>query len=372
VNIKSDLLQATAANRATIAADHGTLTLTPSPSPSPSPALAAPKLDARLVDSVTHVLTPTTTNFHLVDRLRLGDWFKVVPTYDGPPILGSYQAARADQKFANLNIFDKLQFALLEARAGSQQERDYLRKALACGYSIADISTFADQIRGKSPQWLHENLRLTGDADGAAGLTQQWNDSCAPATAEVVRGEMDPIYSLAVHQNNTDIHSIDPRANASPWAKLIAKVLGQPLGDSSLADEEKKILEDNGGVAVERGQSGGAGMSLPPALNAFTQWTGHTYSYSVANTDTQRTSALSKLDDDLAQGIPGALRISDGPNTAGGHFVAVTGSIDGPPKEYVIHDPWDGKTVYVKASDLQAGNIIPSIAGWTKLTTVYT
>src|SRR5205807_5961439 len=142
------------------------------------------------------------------------------------------------QNFAKLGLFGKIEFALLEARAGSQQERDYLRKALACGYSVSDISTFADQIRGKSPQWLHENLRLTEDANGAAGLTQQWNDSCAPATAEVVRGEMDPIYSLAVHQNNSNIHNIDPRADAGPWAKLIAKVLGQPLGHSSLAVAE--------------------------------------------------------------------------------------------------------------------------------------
>ena len=40
-------------------------------------------------------------------------------------------------------------------------------------------------------------------------------------------------------------------------------------------------------------------------------------------------------------------------------------------RKYVIHDPWDGRAVYVKASDLQAGKVIPTIAGWNTVAAVF-
>ncbi|HEY7115810.1 MAG TPA: hypothetical protein VH475_04435 [Tepidisphaeraceae bacterium] len=296
---------------------------------------------------------------------------KLAPTFDGPPILGTFQQQRFADNFAKLNVFDQARFGLLLVQAGSDHERQYLQKALAAGHTVDEVSTFADEIRGKSDAWMQQNLRLTGNANGAAGLSQQWNDSCGPATAQVLRGEMDPIYSLSMRQGDTDIHAVDPRPNATYIDQIVGIITGHPVGDHKLAAEEKSILENGGGVAVERGQAGGAGMNFAQAFNSMTQWTGVTYIRHNVTTDTGRKDALAKLDADLAAGIPGALRISSDDTNSGGHAVAVTGSIDGPPKQYVLHDPWDGKTVYVKASDLQAGNIIPTIAGWTHLTDVY-
>jgi hypothetical protein len=320
------------------------------------------------------VLKESTPGFHHLfdDRVGsvVGDWRNFTPHFDGPPILGSFQQQRFNDKFAALGPFDQIRIGLALASAHGEHEREYIMKALAAGNSVDDVCWFAGQIKGKSDDWMQKNLRLSGNGDGDPGLSQQWSTSCGPATAQVLRGEMDPVYSLRMHQDNVDIHAIDPQPNATIFQRLFAMV-GIPTGNVNEADEQAKILNDGGGVAVERGQSGGKGMNFAQAFNEMTQWTGVTYIDHGATTDTTRSDALKKLDADLAQGIPGALRISDGPTNSNGHAVAVTGVIAGPPKEYVLHDPWDGKTVYVKASDLAAGNIIPSIAGWSKLTDVY-
>jgi hypothetical protein len=316
---------------------------------------------------------PTTSVATAISRFgidiigKLGNLFPL--TFQGPPILGSFQEQRFHDKLNSLPFYERPMVDFALANASNDHERQYIEKALAAGHSAFEVLTFAQQIHGKSDAWMQQNLRLTGNANGAPGLSQQWNDSCAPTAAEVMRGEMDPIYSLGVRQNNADIHAVNP--NPGPLETAIDALLGKPAGNRSVANEQKQILENNGGVAVERGQSGGSGMNLLTAFNSMSQWTGVTYVRHKVTTDTDRSSALGKLDADLAAGIPGGLRISDSDTNPGGHAVAVTGSIDGPPKQYVIHDPWDGKTVYVKASDLAKGNIIPSIAGWTHMTDVY-
>ncbi|HSI33821.1 MAG: hypothetical protein ACAI43_15865 [Phycisphaerae bacterium] len=298
------------------------------------------------------------------------------PDFKGNPILGSFQKQRYDAEFAKLELYDMGRFVGLLGKTKSAPEAEYLKKAMAAGHSVDEITRFADQIRGKSAQWLDQNLRLTGNKNGADGLTQQWNDTCAPTTAQVMRGEMDPIYSLNMRTANTDIHAVDPRPNATIWEKILGPVLGKPAGNSSTATEQKAILENPGlatpGLAVERGKTGGKGMALTDALPWMMEQTGLTYTGMKVTTDAGRKTELDKLDADLARGIPGALRISSSDSASGGHFVAVTGVFNEPVKTYVTHDPWSGKTVYVKASDLEKGNIIPTIAGWTHMTHVYT
>jgi hypothetical protein len=87
--------------------------------------------------------------------------------------------------------------------------------------------------------------------------------------------------------------------------------------------------------------------------------------------DRKLRDAFAQLDADLANGIPCALGITN-TQGKGGHAVAVTGMVAGPPKQYLIHDPWDGKTVYVNAADLQRGKVNPTVAGWTNVYQVFT
>src|SRR5262249_42648251 len=80
--------------------------------------------------------------------------------YAGPPILGTFQAERAQKKLADMDGFSRFVFNGLQAAAQSPQEKEYLLKALAAGHSIQEIASFAKEIHGKSPEWMHTNLRL--------------------------------------------------------------------------------------------------------------------------------------------------------------------------------------------------------------------
>lgn len=62
------------------------------------------------------------------------------------------------------------------------------------------------------------------------GLFQRWLSSCGPTTSQMVRGEADPIYALKLRQNHFEDN--DP--------------------NSEYAQEQKRVLEANGGGAVSR------------------------------------------------------------------------------------------------------------------------
>jgi len=316
-------------------------------------------------------------------------------TYNGMPILGRFQEARAEAKYEAMNGGDKETYMWLLGRAKSPDEAAYIKKALAAGHSLEEVEKFADQIRGKPPQWLHDNLRPSSDVNGGPGLAQQWSCSCAPTTAEVVRGQMDPIYTLTVRGTNTDITKPDPKPIVydpkDPKGSVVDPYMrvknGEKRGNYNVGDEQEKILEKNGGKAVERNKEGGEGMPTDTALNTMTQWTGVKYQGHAVEAKVDGVEwlvggynkrvepglkeAFRKLDADLANGIPGALSITDAKGS-GGHAVAVTGVIDKPVKTYLIHDPWAGQTIYVKASDLEKGQLVPTIAGWDQVRTVYT
>jgi hypothetical protein len=304
--------------------------------------------------------------------------------YAGPPILGKFQQERFKDHFYNDYSQGEREVMMdLLSRTGSQEEMDYLMKAVASGHKFSTVAVFADQIRGKSPDWLHKNLRITGDADNAPGLSQQWSCSCGPTTAEVVRAEMDPIYALTLNRRNKDLHANDPRPGVDDGGKTV--------GNHEVGQEQKDELEKNGGKAVRRGEKGGEYSNIEGALTDIQRWTGVEYeTHGIESVDRRMKmpagyqaeydknaeqnlrDSFKKLDADLADGIPCAMRVTDSKNS-GGHYVAITGVFgSGADKTYVIHDPWDGKTVYVKASDMEKGKVSPKIASWDEISTLYT
>jgi hypothetical protein len=328
-----------------------------------------------------------------IDRLKIPDAAKVYPklpepvahpdgtvtfygrTQDGKlvtvkvqsKILGKFQAERAKKKYDALSSKDRKIFDDLLSKAQSWREELYLRKALAAGHPISAIETFASEIRGKSAEWMQQNLRLVDDSKvGGKGIKQQWDDSCVPTTMQALKGEMDPIYALQVNKQNADINKDAP----IPTLTMQDQTPVINMNNHWMAKEQKDILEANGGIAVRRGQSGGYGMWIKDALNQYVKGLGLEYTKLDGQNSTSRAKAMKAMDEALAKGIPVPLAVTDSA-AQGGHAVLVTGVREGPPKEYLIHDPWEGKTVAVKASDLAAGKIIPSIAGWTKLWFVY-
>ncbi|MGE5184289.1 MAG: hypothetical protein ACM31C_19605 [Acidobacteriota bacterium] len=111
-----------------------------------------------------------------------------------------------------------------------------------------DIDQFAKDIRGMKRDDLIQNTTLididdkntstTDPDDNKAsdtktdndGLFQRFDTTCGPTTSQMVRGESDPIYALKLRQNH--FNDNDP--------------------NSEFAQEQKKVLEANGGVGVSR------------------------------------------------------------------------------------------------------------------------
>jgi uncharacterized Zn-binding protein involved in type VI secretion len=322
-------------------------------------------------DTILEALGPTNKIRQGLASVLIGDATGAVsPDGDGPggakgaankkgtggkSALNAAQEKRAAENFAKLGAADKKSFQDLLAKAKSERERQYLLKALAAGHSLDKISAFADKIRGKSDTWLNDNLRLTGSSTGR-GVQQQWSHSCNATMVQAVRGEMDPLYSLKVHEDNPNFNQVDDK-------DATAK-------NPNLAAEQKAMLESkyggtgHQGVAAHRGAAGGSGRWADDLLNQNSDVTGVTYSTQKNPTVDQ---AVTSIDDGLKTGAPVPIVIGNGPSQFT-HYVLVTGSEPGPPKTYTIHDPWEGKTVQRTEDQMRNGQL--DIAGSNGVTAV--
>ncbi len=268
-------------------------------------------------------------------------------------VMTSFQEKRERNKFNELSNSDANKFDALLANANSRRERQYLRKALAAGRPISEISPFADKIRNKNDKWLDDNLRLTGDSNGR-GVQQQWSHSCNATMVEAVRGEVDPVYSLDKREANPnfdDVASGNPDLAADQKGMLESNYVGPAAGSHS-------------GVAVPRSAAGGGGRWADDLLNNNSDSTGATYT---TLKDPTTDQAISSIDDGIDDGVPVPIVIGNS-NGAYTHYVLVTDRSEGPPKTYTIHDPWDGTTVTRSESDIKNGSL--NIAGSNQVTAV--
>jgi len=246
----------------------------------------------------------------------------------------------------------KVQKVLKDA---APEAKKYLTKAISTKHSAAEIEAFAKKIAGKDQAWMDENLHLVGLSEGK-GIKQQWHDSCGPTTIEAMTGELDPIYALKLHEENTDITTVDKK-NAT-------KI------NANMAEDQRAKLEGHGGAAVSRSGSGGKGMALNGILGEQKDKTGLNFEnidLEAGDLDAKMTKGLDEAQKSLKAGLPVPVRVGNGGGD--GHFVLMTGVDDGPPRRYSFHDPWEGKTVVFSDEQIKKGKL--DIAGWTKLTDVF-
>jgi Papain-like cysteine protease AvrRpt2 len=222
---------------------------------------------------------------------------------------------------------------------------------LASKHSAAELEAFSKKIAGKDQKWLNDNLHLVGQSNGK-GIKQQWHDSCGPTTVQAMMGELDPIYALKLHEQNTDITSVDDSDGERR----------NPL----MAEQQKTWLEGHGGTAVSRDGTGGQGMPLDGLLNEQTSKIGLKFQIESTSGDGKMDDALSKAEKALKRGMPVPVRVGSG---SGGHFVLMTGVDSGPPRRYSFHDPWEGKTLVFTDDQIKKNQI--NIAGWTQMTHIY-
>jgi hypothetical protein len=267
------------------------------------------------------------------------------------PVIGTQQQGRAAELEKKLSPDDQKKYQDV-LKAAAPAEKPYLTKCLAANHSVKEIEDFAAKIKSKDKKWIQDNLSMTGDSTGS-GVKQQWHTSCGPTTYEAVLGELDPIYALKMHEQNPDL----TKAEDSDATKM----------NKGMAEDQRKVLTDGGGVAQNRDQ-GGKGMWNTDNLNKVSATTGLKYKNKTIGSGLSVEDGIKALNDATSKGRPVPMIIGDGNTGQGGHayghYVLVTASDPGPPRYYKIHDPWEGKTVTRSEDQIRKGQI--GIAGWDK------
>ncbi len=287
---------------------------------------------------------------------------KIMGDKSGPkhPVLGTAQQARADKLMAKLSDTDKAKVQAVIDEAGPK-EKGYLTKSLAAGHSVAEIGAFAAKIKGKNDKWLQDNLSLTGSSSGS-GVQQQWSHSCNATTVEAVKGELDPIYALKMHEDNPNMGKVD---NADATKK-----------NPNLAADQKAMLEstyhgsaagEHAGVAASRDNAGGTGSGrwASDLLDGMKDITGLTYETKKVGKDVTTDEVITSIEENTAKGNPVPIVIGN-KQADYTHYVLVTATDPGPPRLFSIHDPWSGKTVTRTEKQMKNGTL--DIAGSNQIT----
>ncbi|MDC0935934.1 ATP-binding cassette domain-containing protein [Pirellulales bacterium] len=287
-------------------------------------------------------------------------------------IIGSAQRARAEKKLEGLSEAERERFNKLTDDAKSPEELDYITKALASNHSIDDIETFAKKINGKDKDWLQNNLKLTGNTSGE-GIKQQWGHSCNATTAQAVRGELDPVYALQLHEENTDLTDADDSDGAKMNPKLAADqktaLESEYTGDFTGSHKGEAVKRDD--VATD-----GSGRFADDLLNDTSDSTGVEYKTQQIDNTYDFDAAAADVEAGVSKGHPVPLIVGGAKTdtaTTGeystSHYVMVTGSDPGPPPTWTIHDPWYGVTVTHDVQDIKDGNV--NIGGdWQRLAAI--
>lgn len=243
------------------------------------------------------------------------------------------------------------------AGADVQTERALILKAVAarnerlCDYTAwnatgqaspaaDEVTRFAEAIRGKDASLLIERttaLDLDGDGVNEA-LQQKFNDSCAQATLQIARAEADPVYAWNLHHSD---------------------VLHNTSTMGVIANEQRQQLEAAGGDAQPRGTNGTGTQveAVSAGLNgSVSPTTNRTYAERViADDTTSRTKAVDMMELFVKSGTDIPIGVSW--NGGGGHALLVTdvrGS--GSNREFLVTDPWNGRTDWVSRQDIINGN----------------
>jgi len=271
-----------------------------------------------------------------------------------PPLprgdVGPVQQKRADKALGDMSDDDKKKVQQVMDSA-SPDAKKYLTKVLSSKHSAAEIEEFSKKIAGKDQKWLDENLHLVGLPDGK-GIKQQWADSCVPTTMEAMKGELDPMYALKLHEDNPDVTAADEHDGKKK--------------NPNMGQEQKTDLEGHGGVAKPRDDSG-TGLDMGAYLDDQKDKVGLKFEgQSVDGDDAALNKGLNQAEKALKSGLPVPIRIG-GDN--GGHAILMTGVDDGPPRRFTFNDPYDGKTVTYTEEQIKKKQM--NIAGWTKMTDIY-
>lgn len=240
---------------------------------------------------------------------------------------------------------------LLEG-AYTKAEQIFILKAFAADEPWDNIVQYAQEMRGVPESEIVRRSTMRDDFD----VIQQWQDSCGPTLLQTAAGEADPRYAWELNKMSSDLSRIDPTG-----------------ANRGLAEQQKQWLEQFGGIAVERGQSGGQGIALSTMLNQILgPITNATYQTAEA---TNSTIDLDQVAQIVLSGYDTPIRISWNQPSAGqdsGHFVLAM-AVRGTPgsREFQIHDPWTGKTDWVSERSIAQDSFAPIFNQYARMSHYY-
>lgn len=266
-------------------------------------------------------------------------------------LAGRNQADKLTTQLAGLSDGQLQSLQGLVGRAASHAEQVFILKAYTAGETWNNLVAYADEMRGRPEAEVISRSTMRDDAD----VVQQWQDSCGPTLLQTLAGEADPRYAWELNKTS-DVASLAPTGAAM-----------------ALADQQKAWLEAYGGIAVERGTTGGQGIALGQMLNdKMGPLVGATYQTVEA---TDAAASLGAIADKVASGLDVPIRISwnrpgDGQDT--GHFVVAMATREGTTgRELQIHDPWTGRTAWVSEAGIANDSFSPIFNTYARMSHYY-
>jgi hypothetical protein len=239
--------------------------------------------------------------------------------------------------------------------ANAQTERALILKAVAAreealshyglteyfgdqpSWACREIVGFSMHIRGLDATLLIE--RTSGidlDGDGVAeALQQKWQNGSAPAVLQMVRAEADPVYAWDLHND----------------------MLNNNAQSDFVASAQEVLISDAGGKATERGsEPGGPGDLVVPAMAADALPFADMDYQRQAVTFSGRASAVDHIELLVANGADVPIAVSETPGYRRALLITdVRGA--GNSRQFLVTDPWNGRTEWVARADIMNGNI---------------
>jgi hypothetical protein len=280
-------------------------------------------------------------------------------------VLAAHQVRHIEPALQSMPDSDYVRFRAIAASLPDPLARGYLYKALASGNSLASIEWLADELAGKGPEWMADNLTLTDPRGVGVGLVQQWSHSCNAATAIVLRGSYDPVFALRLRHGNMAVGGVD--MNDPEKGNLHQAEMERDMLESPYVGQGWFETYGYGHVGRPRPRSKdseGVGRMGDDLFNRQAKATGLEFDSTVP---TSPREAVAILDQALSEGMHVPVILGT-PDKLRAHYVlCVERRIreDGG-LEFRFHNAADGTTTWVTADQI-ADRQVP-LAGGHKIT----
>jgi hypothetical protein len=265
-------------------------------------------------------------------------------------VLTAAMDERAAAALNRMTDADRRQMTELLAAAASPEQRAYLLKALAAGYSVDDIARFDAMIaaHGADPAWLDQHLSplaMDGgysdgknfNAFGGELWTQGNHPTCVASSTVAARAEVDPLYAL---QLTTGGHPDDPAFdNPDAFAHR-------------LRDEQVRVYDGGRNWWQDLWHSDGMtdGQSKTIANEEIAPHTGTRYDSVEMKDERSRETTMRAVERAVDDGYPVPIVTREGSE---GHQMLVIGHSG---DRLQIYNPW-GYTYWVTEDEFVAGHV---------------